>query len=260
MIHVYIILTIVALLTATLSAILGMGGGILLLAAMFSFLDHAEAIPTHAVVQIFSNGTRILVFVRNVVWSALARFAIGVLPGGALGVFLLWKLGEPGESEPYLKMLVGAYILVATYLPKPAKGRRSHSERDFTIMGFVAGTAALTVGAVGPLIAPLFARHEYAKERLIATKATCQMLTHVVKIPAFVFVLGDRIDVPKLAALALAMSIAVIPGTLLGKRVLRHVSVSMFTTMYRVALTIAGTKVLLYDGLANAAGWVGGIS
>ena len=260
MMHVYVVLIVVALLTATLSAILGMGGGILLLAVMFSFLDHAEAIPTHAVVQIFSNGTRILVFVRNVVWSALARFAIGVIPGGALGVFLLWKVGTLGETEPYLKMIVGAYILIATYMPKPAGSHRSHNERDFTVMGFVAGTAALTVGAVGPLIAPLFARHEYAKERLIATKATCQMLTHMMKIPAFVFVLGDRIDVAKLGTLALAMGLVAIPGTLLGKRVLKHVSVSMFTTMYRTAMTIAGTKVLLYDGLAKAVGWVGASS
>ena len=47
---------------------------------------------------------------------------------------------------------------------------------------------------------------------------------------------------------------------LLGKRVLKHVSVSMFTTMYRTAMTVAGTKVLLYDGLAKAAGWVGASS
>ena len=75
-----------------------------------------------------------------------------------------------------------------------------------------------------------------------------------------VVVLGDRIDVAKLGALALAMGLVAIPGTLLGKRVLRHVSVSMFTTMYRTAMTIAGTKVLLYDGLAKAVGWVGASS
>lgn len=253
---IYVVLVISALLTATLSAILGMGGGILLLAVMFSFLDHAEAIPTHAVVQIFSNGTRILVFLRSVVWSALAKFALGVIPGGALGVFLLWKLGQPGESEPYFKMLVGAYILIATYMPKPSGKTTARSERDFSIMGFFAGTAALTVGAVGPLIAPLFARHEYAKERLIATKATCQMLTHVVKIPAFVLIMG--IDVEKLGLLALAMAAAVIPGTLLGKRVLRYVSVSLFKKMYLIALTLAGGKVLLIDGVAVAMGWLGG--
>jgi uncharacterized membrane protein YfcA len=46
----YIILPVVALLTATLSGMIGMGGGMLLLAAVFCFMPHAEAIPAHGTV------------------------------------------------------------------------------------------------------------------------------------------------------------------------------------------------------------------
>jgi uncharacterized membrane protein YfcA len=123
---------------------------------------------------------------------------------------------------------------------------------DFTLLGLVAGTAALTVGAIGPLIAPIFARHDYVKERLIATKATCQMLTHILKIPFFIFV--RELSVEDLGLLTLVMVCMVIPGTLLGRRVVRHVTPDHFRFLYTVALTLAGAKVLIYDGILKAVG------
>ena len=79
------ILAVCALLTSILSAILGMGGGIMLLAVMFSCsMPHGDAIPTHAAVQIASNGTRVLAFLKNVDRSAFLRFLIGVFPGAGM--------------------------------------------------------------------------------------------------------------------------------------------------------------------------------
>ncbi|MHC4064940.1 MAG: hypothetical protein ACYSUI_10620 [Planctomycetota bacterium] len=50
----------------------------------------------------------------------------------------------------------------------------------------------------------------------------------------------------------MAMVVAVIPATLLGKRLLPYVSESAFVIIYRVALTVAGIKVLAWDGLYAA--------
>lgn len=248
---VLVTLAFAAFVTSIISAILGMGGGILLLAVMLSFLSHGEAIPTHAATQIASNGTRALAFLKHADRGAFGRFCLGVVPGGAIGTLLLWGLGPAKESEPYLKMLIGAYILAATFLPKPKKGRVTPMTWwDFPLMGLAAGTAALTVGAVGPLIAPLFARRDFVKERLIATKATCQLATHIIKIPAFIFV--RDLPVAKLGLLSLVMIAMVIPGTLIGKRVLTHVPERWFVTAYKVALTVAGSKVLLIDGVWKA--------
>ncbi len=242
-----LILAIAALCTSIISAILGMAGGMMLLAIMFGFLTHAEAVPTHAAVQIASNGTRVLAFIKNVDRSAFGRFVLGVVPGGMIGMYLLWSLGDPDQSEPYLKTIVGLYVIGATWLPKP-KGDHSRGRWwDFPAMGLAAGTAALTVGAVGPLIAPLFARRDFVKERLIATKACCQLATHMMKIPAFIFLRDLNLD--KLGILAIAMIVMVIPGTLIGKRILTGITDQHFKTAFRVALTAAGLKVLLVDGL-----------
>ncbi|MFQ5414054.1 MAG: TSUP family transporter [Phycisphaerae bacterium] len=248
-----IVLPLVALLTAALSAVIGMGGGILLLAAMFAFLPHAEAIPTHAAVQLASNGTRVAAFVRNVDWSTLGRFCVGVVPGMVVGAVVLGTLGMSAEREPYLKLLVGAYVLTATFLPSPRSMStvRAHWW-DFPLLGFVVGAAALTIGAIGPLIAPMFARRRFVKERLIATKATCQLLAHMMKIPAFLMIRPD-LDVKRLGLVTVLMIAMVIPGTLIGKRVLKHVTDRHFVVLYRVALTVAGLKVLIVDGVLRLA-------
>ena len=257
-----IILAVAALATSTLSGILGMGGGMLLLAVLFGVMPHAEAIPTHAAVQIVSNSTRVLAFRRNVDWPTLGRFTIGVVPGSAMGIVILATIGRPEDSDPYLKMLVGVFILITTFLPRPrTRGGESpisttHESAartapgpwwDFPLLGLAAGVAGLTIGAVGPLLAPMFARRAFVKERLIATKAICQMVTHVIKIPAFIFVAD--LDVARLGGVTLVMCLAVVPGTLLGRRLLKRVSDRHFVLAYRVALAAAGVKVLLWDGV-----------
>ena len=103
------------------------------------------------------------------------------------------------------------------------------------------------------MLAPLFAHREFVKERLIATKAACQLTTHLLKIPAFIF-LRD-LDIPRLSGLAVVMICMVIPGTLIGKRLLKGVSERHFIVAYRVALSLAGLKVLIIDGVSHLPVW-----
>jgi uncharacterized membrane protein YfcA len=244
----YVILPVAALVTAALSGMLGMGGGMLLLAAMFCFLSHGEAIPAHAAVQLISNSTRTLAFMRHVDWHTVRRFVLGVVPGSVGGVFLVYALGMSPRTEPYLKALVGLYILTALAVPTRSDAKRAARWWDFPLLGLVAGLAAFAVGAVGPLIAPLFARRAFAKERLIATKAVCQSLLHVAKIPVFLM-LRSYPDLSGLGLVTVAMGVLVIPGTFVGKQCLRGLSERTFLMLYRLALLAAGLKLLLWDGL-----------
>jgi uncharacterized protein len=243
----YIVLAIAAIVTSAISAIIGMGGGILLLAVLLSFLPHGVAIPIHAVVQLASNSTRVLSYLPHVDWRTAGRFCCGMIPGAVVGAMLLAWAGHLGHGEPYLKIAVGLYVLAAAFLPKPARITTKAVWWDFPLVGFLVGTAALAVGAIGPLIAPLFIRRGFVKERLVATKAVCQMMTHLAKIPAFLYL--GTLDTTVLGTLGLVMVLMVIPGTIIGKRLLKSVSERLFVRLYTVALIVAGSKVLLIDGV-----------
>lgn len=254
----YLIMAIMALLTSMISGLLGMAGGMLLLAVMFSFLSHAEAIPIHALVQLVSNSTRLIAFFKNIDGSALVRYVLGMLPGIVLGSLVYYQFGTPAGSEPYLKMIVGIYILVATFLPKPTSHDGRRSVWAFPVIGFVSGAAALTIGATGPLIAPVFARQGFVKEKLVATKAACQAVMHVAKLPVFLIAGSTgkfaQFDFARLGLLVIIMSAMVIPGTLLGKRTLGLISPDQFRWLYRVALVVAGLKILVFDGVLKIIG------
>ena len=56
--------------------------------------------------------------------------------------------------------------------------------------GVLAGIATVFIGAMGPLIAPLFINDKLKKESVIATKAACQASGHLGKMPIFFFLFG----------------------------------------------------------------------
>ena len=79
-----LILCAASVLSAGVSAVLGMAGGILLLAVMLLFLEPAVAIPIHALVQLTSNSSRTLIHVRSVRRDLLGPFVLPLLPAGLL--------------------------------------------------------------------------------------------------------------------------------------------------------------------------------
>ena len=75
-----LIVALAALLGSAITAIAGLGGGILLLSVLLQFLDPLEAIPVHAVIQLASNSSRALILRRDVDWGVVARFSLFLLP------------------------------------------------------------------------------------------------------------------------------------------------------------------------------------
>ena len=58
----------------------------------------------------------------------------------------------------------------------------------------------------------------------------------------------------QLGLLIVLMSVLAVPGTLIVKRLLRHISTEQFQQLYRAAFVLAGGKVLLYEGVYRSLG------
>ncbi|MCA9502699.1 MAG: sulfite exporter TauE/SafE family protein [Spirochaetaceae bacterium] len=240
-----LILCAASVLSAGVSAVLGMAGGILLLAVMLLFLEPAVAIPIHALVQLTSNSSRTLIHVRSVRRDLLGPFVLPLLPAGLLTVPLAQHL--PGDG---LRFAIGLFVLVATWrrswlLFGLDPGRIPLGPR-FALVGAGAGALGPLVGATGPFIAPFFLGLGLDRFELIGTKAACQATGHLAKLVLFGFAGFAFLEY---GVLSLAMAACVVAGTWLGTRVLDRLDDERFTQLYKWTLTAVAIR-LVWSGLA----------
>ena len=235
------ILAAVAFATAVLSAIVGMAGGITLLAVMLLFLEPLVVIPLHGVVQLVSNSSRTFIQRAHLRWDIIARYGVLLLPMGFVGLWL-----ARGLTPDALKTLIGVFVLAATWAPGllllGAHPEEANPQRRFFLLGGVVGVLNIAIGATGPLIAPFFLNLGLTRFGLIGTKAACQMLGHLAKLVVF-GIAGFAFQewLPLLAVLC----VCVIVGTWAGSRLLTHVSEVWFVRTYKTVLTLIALRLVI---------------
>ena len=113
-----IILIIAAFITSSISAVLGMGGGIILLAIMAIIIPNGYmVIALHGLIQLISNSTRTYVFKNHLKSNLIKEFLIGSLLGAsisALIIFLIKFYNVESASEikvDFLKPMIGFFII-----------------------------------------------------------------------------------------------------------------------------------------------------
>lgn len=238
------LLVLASLLAAGVSAVLGMAGGILLLAVMLLELEPAVAIPVHALIQLTSNSSRVVVHRQHVRRDLLLPFAAMVLPAGALTV----RLAQDAPPDA-LRLAIGLFVIVATWrkswLLLGFDPERLAIAPRFALVGAGSGALGPLVGATGPFIAPFFLGIGLTRFELIGTKAACQAATHVAKMILFGLA---GFAFAEYAGLIVAMAASAIAGTLLGTRLLHRLDDARFTQLYKAALTLIALR-LVWSGL-----------
>ncbi|MBI4223417.1 MAG: sulfite exporter TauE/SafE family protein [Deltaproteobacteria bacterium] len=229
------LLTLAALLTSTLSAIVGMAGGIIFLGICLFFLPVEVAIPVHAATQLVSNSTRLILFFKHIQWRIWLYFFLPAVAGILFGTQIFQAV-----DKELLRKGIAVFILLAVFLPR-ARGGKPWRKEVFVLAGALAGTMGMLVGAVGPVIAPFFLHTQVLKEKLIATKAICQASIHLLKIVAF-GIIGFSFQTH--ASLIGILSLAVMAGTPVGKAILKRVSEEKFVLLYKTALLLVALKLI----------------
>jgi len=101
-----IILAVLSFFTALMTSIAGAGGGTVLLAAMLQFMNPAEAIPVHGVIQFTSNITRTWLLRKFVNWNIIFKFSL-LLP---IGIFIGLKIFQNIDGDKIKKFNLIFYI------------------------------------------------------------------------------------------------------------------------------------------------------
>ena len=243
-----LILILAAFITSSISAVLGMGGGIILLGVMAIIIPEGyKVIALHGMVQLFSNSTRSYVFRQYIKKDIIKQFFSGALIGVSISIIIIiiliqyFEVGSANEIKvEILKPFIGFFIVWYLFLKGPKKERNINS---FIPVGFIAGLSSIFIGAVGPLIAPFFLSKNLNKEQIIANKAASQMITHFTKIPLFVYFFNMNYKTEW--NILLPLIIAVYLGTNFGKRILSFIPEKLFKKLFKITLFIIAIRLIL---------------
>ena len=93
------------------------------------------------------------------------------------------------------------------------------------------------------MIAPFFLNQKFSKENIIANKAACQMISHLGKIPLFIFFFN--VNYIKEYQILLPLILAVFIGTNFGKKVLHFIPEKIFKKLFKLALLIIAIKLII---------------
>lgn len=166
--------------TSAITTAFGLGGGVLMVGVMSLVFPPAAIIPVHGVVQLGSNISRSLLFIRNMDWRILGLVLLGALIGAFIGASIY-----VGLSPDLIRLLLGLFILFVTWMPK-LQGRELTSPM-VVLVGALACFISMFVGAAGPFIGAMLPRHRLSKDAVIGTIGGCMTILHTLKIIAFGF-------------------------------------------------------------------------
>jgi uncharacterized membrane protein YfcA len=234
-----------AFVTAFLSGILGMAGGLILMGALALVLPVSAAFVTHGILQLVANGWRAVVHRRFVDLAILRHYVLASFAAAAL----VSAIGFT-PSRPVLLLLLGL-VPMLVWLPRRWVQLDAARPLHALISGFMVTGLNLTAGVAGPLLDIFFVRTALTRHQIVATKAATQVFSHLAKIIVFgAPLLGNHeAGLPPAWVFALAIPLSML-GTVCGGWVLNRISDVDFKRATALIVTGIGIFYLIEAGQA----------
>ena len=227
------IILIATLLTALISGVFGMAGGLILMGALLLVLPVSGAMVAHGVIQSVANGWRAVLLSRWIAWRVLGVYAIGsAIAATALG------LAAVQLDRAWLFIVLGL-VPGLVWLPRERLHLDAQRPLHAALCGLLVTGLNTVAGVAGPLLDVFFVRTKLDRRAVVATKAATQVLAHAVKIAYYLLpalTAGALADWPWLL---LAAPLAVL-GTTLGARLLERLSNAQFRNYTKWIVTGVG--------------------
>lgn len=227
----------ITVITAFLTGIFGMAGGLLLMGVLVVILPVPDAMILHGITQTSSNGSRIVMMRQYVSWPIALRFGLG----GAVSVAAMSMiLFVPDKGVvlicigllPFLSLSVPAHIV-----PRVDRGTGA------VWCGTSCMVLSLTAGVAGTLLDLFFVRSELDRRQVVATKAACNTILHLTKTAYFGAIVGIAGTSLPGWLLLMALGLPLI-GNWLARPVLNRMNNDQFRLWTRVLVLLIGVVYL----------------
>lgn len=229
-----------ALVTAIISGIFGMAGGIVLMGVLTFVLPVQAAFVTHGFIQIVANGWRAILHREHIRWAPVAGYLAGAL-GAALIVLVIAI--TPSKMFVYLMLFA---VSATVWLPKNRFSLDAARPAHAIASGLVVTGVNLTAGVAGPLLDIFFVRTDMTRHQIVATKAATQVLSHAAKIGVYgaPLLASGGAGMPPWWLFAAAAPLTIL-GTLVGARVLDQMSDRGFIAWSKWIISAVGFVYLI---------------
>lgn len=227
----------VGFVAGTVSGIVGTGATIILLPVLVFAFGPREAIPIMAIVALMSNFAKITSWWKEIDWRACGAYALGGIPGAALGARTMLAL--PPRT---VDIALGVFFLVM--IP----GRRLLSARHVRIRPWMLVPAGAAIGfltgivvSTGPISVPVFTAYGLAKGAFIATEAAGSLALYISKAATFrsLGALPGDIVIKGLIA-----GTSVMAGTYTARLIVERLSVATFQYLLDGVMLLSGLALL----------------
>ena len=232
-------LIVAAFVTAAISGVFGMAGGLMLKGALALVLPVSATFVAHGLLQLVANGWRAILHRKFLDWRIVAVYAAGSIAAGGIMSFVAV---EPSKATLYLMMgLVPALL----WIPQRWVSLDAARPSQALACGLSVTGLNLTAGVAGPLLDIFFVRTKLTRHQIVATKAATQVFSHLAKIVVYgaplVAVHGRGLPPWWVFALAIPLSML---GTVAGGWVLERMDDRNFKRLSRLIVTGAGVVYL----------------
>ena len=242
-----LVILVTVLVTAFISGIFGMAGGLILIGVLAALLPVATAMVVHGAVQMVSNGYRAFLWRQYIDWRVFRRYALGALAGFLVLLAVAWR---PEARAVYLFLGLTAMLV---WLPKGWLRLDILQRGQAELAGFTVQALNTLGGVAGPLLDIFFVTTEMGRRAIVATKAVTQVLAHLVKIVFWslpVIAAAGEAAFPPVWFFVLAVPLSML-GTALGGQLLERMSDIDFKRAMKWLVTAIGAAMLL-----KASGWL----
>jgi len=221
----------------TVSGIVGTGSSIMLMPVLIYSFGPKEAVPIMAVAAVIANASRVIAWAREVEWKPVLAYAVGGIPGAALGAMTLLSL-----PSRLIDVAIGLFFLAMI----PA--RRRFATLQFSVNGLFLAVAGFVIGfltgivvSTGPLSLPVFFAYGLTKGAFLGTEAAASLAVYGTK--AIVF--GGFGALPwDIVAKGLATGASVMAGTFVAKHVVVRLQAESFRLLMEAVMLVSGLILL----------------
>lgn len=232
-----LLLVPIAFFTSLLAAVMGMGGGILLITLMPGLVPTPAILPLHAATQLASNLSRAVFGWRHIDAGIIPGFLVGAVLGAIVGAEFY-----QGLNTQWLPALIGILILFFTWIPLP--GVRGGGQAALVLLGFYQTGLGMLVGATGPVGAAVLMRRNMERDWLVVNTALYMSLNHVIRVVAFLLI---GFSFGQWWQLLVGMIGAVIAGSWVGTRLRPRLPQYNFKRLFRWLVTLLAIRMIVFS-------------